>query len=441
MPRKTLHLVFLIGAYFAAGFQSSAPPASIFSMEIPEFGLRAKGDGSLVVPHPNFTHFEIHIQKTGFDYGSIRSKINTESANIVMSTLSKGAEVVCSFDLNLRSGFQFGPGRNSVEISFVDRRGKIYYSSFLLRGSSPAQFQARPRAPRIEPPADKYAVIIGVSQYAYRDRGLENLAYASRDAGLFRDFLVSPEGGGFKKENIVYLIDGEATSANIRTAFYNFLTRPREQDMAVIYFAGHGAPDPNDPRQLYLLTHDTDPTNMGGTAFLMADFQDVFVRILKPKRIVTFADACHSRGLSGMLYGGAEQKNNLINQYLTRFAGESERAIITASDISESSMESDSWGGGHDVFTYFLVEGLKGKADLNGDGTVVAGELFQYVQQQVQKATARQQNPAAVAGLSENLPLSGVGLRKAVRSLGVLRGLGGLMFANYPEIHGSFQIK
>lgn len=413
MRGKNVLLVSLIATYVIVLLRAIPAPGPLFQLEIPEYGLQVEGDGAASLPKPDISHFEIHIQKSGFNYGSIRSKINAEPANIIMSTAAKGTKVVCSFDLRLRSGFSFAPGRNSVEISFEDSRSKVYYSSFLLRGSAPPRYVARHLAPAKDAlPADKYAVIVGISKYA--NRAIESLQYANRDADLFRNFLVSANGGGFKPENIVYLIDEEATSTNIRTAFFNFLTKPREQDLAVIYFAGHGAPDPNDPRQLYLLTHDTDPKNMGGTAFMMENFQDLFLRILKPKRIVTFADACHSKGLSGMLYGDV-QKNNLINQYLTRFAADSEsqRAIITASDISESSFESDQWGGGHGVFTHFLVEGLKGEADLNRDGTVLAGELFQYVQSKVRQATSGSQNPSAVAGLSEDLPLSGFALRRA----------------------------
>ena len=87
---------------------------------------------------------------------------------------------------------------------------------------------------------------------------------------------------------------------------------------------------------------------------------------------------------------------------------------MTASDVSEKSQEDVRWGGGHGVFTYYVLAGLKGGADLNHDGTVTAGELFQYVHAEVQKATNNQQTPLAVAGLAENLPLSGPWLFWAV---------------------------
>ncbi len=406
----------LISAVCLLGAQTTRvadTPGTLFRLIIPQFNMTVEGDESASLPDHNVSHFEIRIQKSGINYGSIHSKINTEAADIIMKTTARGSEIVCSFDLELRSGFRFGSGRNSVEISFEDRRGKVFYSSFLLRESSPVNFRARKDVATVQLPAEKYAVIVGISKYANRSSQLPDLQFASRDANTFRDFLLSPEGGSFKSENIRYLINEEASAANIRTALFTFLTRPQKDDLVVVYFAGHGAPDPNDPRQLYLLAHDTDPANMGGTAVMMANFQDLFARILKPRKVVTFTDACHSQGIGGGVFGASAKQNNLINQYLARFAGEAERAIITASDISESSYESDQWGGGHGVFTYFLLEGLKGKADLNRDGTVVAGELFQYVQQQVRLATGGNQNPTVVAGLAEGLPLSGLGLRKS----------------------------
>lgn len=183
----------------------------------------------------------------------------------------------------------------------------------------------------------------------------------------------------------------------------------------MIYFAGHGAPDPNDPRNLYLLTYDTDPSDMGGTAFPMWDLVDVFDRVLKARRVVTFADSCHSFGVSGERFGALPRQNNLINQYLATQLSKSQRAVITASDVSEISYEGEQWGAGHGVFTHFLLEGLDGKADVNRDGTVTAGELFVYVRQRVREATDGRQNPMALPGLAENLALSGLGQRAAAR--------------------------
>ena len=55
---------------------------------------------------------------------------------------------------------------------------------------------------------------------------------------------------------------------------------------------------------------------------------------------------------------------------------------LTASRDRERSFESADWGGGHGIFTYYVVKGLEGEADENGDGIVTADELADYVRTQ-----------------------------------------------------------
>lgn len=408
-----LCLVGALSVHIAWTGQTAAEPG-VFELRVPELALTVGANGNAILPRRDVTQLEIGIRKTGIDFGAIHSKINTESADIIMTTLARRDEIVCRFDLGLRSGFMLSAGRNTVEISFEDRRGRLYYGSFLLKDAT-----SKPYRPALAPAAplgtqgEKFAVVIGVSRYANRSSQLPDLEFAARDAHAFREFLTQANGGGFQPANIRFLVDERATLKNIRTALFTFLTRPKAEDLVVIYYAGHGLPDPNDPRQLYLLAHDSEFQNMGGTALLMSDFQDVFGRILKSKRVITFADACHSEGISGGIPGAGNDLNNLINQYLARISGLGRRAVITASDIGELSYESARWGSGHGVFTYYLLKGLKGEADLNSDGTVVAGELFQYVQREVRGETAGNQNPAVVGGLAEGLALAGLGARRS----------------------------
>ena len=419
----------LLPLVLAIGEAGSDQARLSFLLEIPELSLSVPGDSSVVLGRTDFNAFQIQIRSPSqINYGSIRSRINTESAGIVMETKSVGDAIVCNFDLSRHAGFRFHPGRNSVEIEAVDVRNRVLYASFLLEASAPL----RPESTRRPPVAlvdirgsEKYAVIVGVARY--KDPAVPSLRFADRDAEAVRDFLLSPEGGHFDPEKMMYLVNEDASLKNLRTALYTFLTQARKQDIVVIYFAGHGSPDPNDRRNLYLLPYDTEVFNMGGSAFPMWEMQDVFARVIKAERIVTFTDACHSAGISGESFRSSSESrpgaglardlkieplgNNLINQYLARYAGESERAVMTASDIGESSLEGPMWGGGHGVFTHFLIEGLKGKADLDGDGTVTAGELFDYVRQQVSAATSQRQNPTALPGLARGLPLSGRAVR------------------------------
>jgi hypothetical protein len=393
-----------------------ADNAELITLEIPQLQMQVDPDSSVVIPSAEVDQLLIHVTKRPSQVapGTIYVKVNTDAANMIMSTTAMADGILCKLDLGHREGFRLRKGRNSIELSFTDIMQRVHYASFLLQTSdvTPTDRKRISITPDRATAGDKYAVVVGIARYSDTSGGITSLQFADRDAQEFRDFLLSPGGGSFPKDNIRLLLNDDATSQNVRSALFTFLTKAQPQDEVVLYIAGHGAPDPHDPRNLYLLTYDTKLDDMGGTAFPMYQLQDVFTRVLKAKRVVTFADTCHSYGFSGEQARG-KKSNNLVNQYLARFANDSDRAVITASDISQLSYESDKWGGGHGVFTFFLLKGLHGEADFNKDGTVTAGELFSYIHDNVNKETAGNQSPMALPGLAERLPLSGVGLRKS----------------------------
>ena len=394
---------------------SPADNTEPITLEIPQLQIQVDPDSGVVIPSADLDQLLIHVSKRPSQVtpGSIYAKVNTDAANMIMTTTTMADGILCKLDLGHREGFRLRKGRNSIEISFTDLMQRVHYASFLLQTSeTPAPDRKHPSITPDRAAGDKYAVVVGIARYSDSSGGITSLQFSDRDAQEFRDFLLSPGGGSFPKDNVRLLLNEDATSQNVRSALFTFLTKAQPQDEVVLYIAGHGAPDPNDPRNLYLLTYDTKLDDMGGTAFPMWQLQDVFTRVLKAKRVVTFADTCHSYGFSGERSRG-KKSNNLVNQYVARFANDSDRAVITASDISQLSYESDKWGGGHGVFTFYLLKGLHGEADFNKDGTVTAGELFSYIHDNVDKATDGNQSPMALPGLAERLPLSGVALRKS----------------------------
>jgi hypothetical protein len=408
--RVTLVTSFLVGACALLAQETARKPGEIW-LDIPELKILVEPNGNALLRSNKISYLKIHIYASPrqVNYGAIHAKINTEAANVIMTVSGTSDGILCNLDLKLRPGFEIEPGRNSVEVEFVDLHQRIHYASYLLQAPEPGEAQqvSSLGALPVRNTANKYAVVVGISRYKHQGSGLHNLNYADRDAQDFLAFLESPAGGNFRKENIVALFNEEATTVAVQTALRTFLTKPTEADTVILFFAGHGDADPNDNRNLYLLTYDTDPDNMGGTAYPMYDLQEVFERTIKARRVVTFADACHSFGISGERANLTMKKNNLINPYLARSTSANERAVMTSSDVSEESQENARWGGGHGVFTYFLLKGLQGAADSNHDGTVTAGELFNYVQSEVRKATANSQHPKKIEGLAGNIPLSG----------------------------------
>ena len=391
---------------------SASTDQSPFVLEIPDLGLQMEGDTAGSIPHTAFDRLRIHIRKqpSQVTYGNIFAKVNTESANIIMTTSSTPTGIMCDLDLKRRGGFRFQPGRNSVEIAIKDNSLRRFYASFLLEAATGPAVPALTALGRAveKVGGQRYAVIVGVSHYRHAAEGIPELRFADRDATAFRDFLASSAGGGFTPENTVLLLNDAATSEKVRSALFTFLTRAQPDDLVVLFFSCHGAPDPHDRRNLYLMTNDTRADDMGGTAIPMWQLQDVLSRVIKARRVVIFTDACHSEGIGGGVYG-APRQNNLVNQYLARYSADAQHALLTASDISESSYEDVRWGGGHGAFTHFLLRGLTGEADVNHDGVVTAGELFPYVRAAVRQATEGRQSPTALPGLSENLQLARAG--------------------------------
>jgi hypothetical protein len=254
-----------------------------------------------------------------------------------------------------------------------------------------------------------WAAIVGISEYKSPD--IPSLRYADRDAEAFYNFLVTPleEGGrGVAKANIKKLINKDATKTNIQEAIFDFMKSALEEDIAVIYFAGHGAPDPTRPNVPYLLAYDSDLTRPAATAVKMQEVQDAIRDYIKAKKIVVFADACHSAGVGTNVAMRGVANAGLINQFLEEIAKAGNSVLtFSASESNEFSQESQSWGGGHGVFTYYILEGLKGKADSDKDKIVRLGELVDYVNLNVRRDTKSLQHPTpSPTPWDRNLPFS-----------------------------------
>ena len=171
----------------------------------------------------------------------------------------------------------------------------------------------------------------------------------------------------------------------------------------IIFFAGHGSPDsPDSPENLFLLPYDAQYDSIATTGFPMWDIETALKRFIKARKVVVIADACHAGGV-GQGFDVARRANRAIKrnpissglQNLSVIGAGV--AVISASDDRQFSQEGEKWGGGHGVFTHFLLEGLKGEADYNKDKRVTLGELIPFLSEQVRRATMNAQSPM-VAG-------------------------------------------
>jgi uncharacterized caspase-like protein len=94
---------------------------------------------------------------------------------------------------------------------------------------------------------------------------------------------------------------------------------------------------------------------------------------------------------------------NISDAFLDRLAGGKGKVIISASSANEVSVENGELR--HGVFTYYMLQGLRGKADTDQDGLITADEVYRYVSEKVTRATGQEQNPVKKGAVEGQLVL------------------------------------
>ena len=288
------------------------------------------------------------------------------------------------------------PGAHRIEVVARNAAGTTARESFVVE-----------RAGDLPPPEPgkgrRIALIVGVSKYA--DPSLD-LEYADDDARALYELVTSPALGpaAFDPSNVRLLIDEEATAANINTGLRGFLQQATENDFVLFYFAGHGMPDPNRLRDLYLLAHDTEAENIAGTGLLMRHVREAIASI-RARDVVILTDACHSAGMGAPKSIRSLTVNPIHEVFLDKMRHSSGGlAILTASEAAQVSYEKSERR--HGIFTHYLLEGLRGAADEDRDRIVTLGEVMEFVRDRVKQETGGRQIPAiGPTSFDRGLPL------------------------------------
>jgi uncharacterized caspase-like protein len=247
-----------------------------------------------------------------------------------------------------------------------------------------------------------FSFAAGVSRY--KDAAI-SLEYADRDAASIDAFFASEEGGALPKERRTLLVNDHATRSSILSSLTQISRRASSDDLVVLYLALHGLPD--EGGELYFLAYDTDPRQLIGTGLPQRDVEYALMNS-PAKRIVMLLDACHA-GAAGL--ASMKSRRGIVlaetNRLLLRLADSKPGvAVLTAASATEASNEGAQWGGGHGVFTHFLLKGLQGGADADRDGVVTVRELFDFVYGRVSDETKGGQHPELKGSFDNRMPLA-----------------------------------
>ena len=223
--------------------------------------------------------------------------------------------------------------------------------------------------------SDKVVLIIGIEAY----QGLNKALYAANDANLFHDMV--RDGMGVPLENIKILSNHKATRSEILSALKFWLPAQVKAGKTHVYllFSGHGLTS-DDDAQKYWLPFDVNKALLAETAisekWAIAELQK-----LQAKSITIFLDSC---------YSGLTRKGESLDPLARGVKFKSAVApmpvnftMVSASAANQTALASDDFKQG--IFSYFLIKGLAGQADADGNQRVTHGELIDYLSQRVDK--------------------------------------------------------
>jgi peptidoglycan/xylan/chitin deacetylase (PgdA/CDA1 family)/uncharacterized caspase-like protein len=218
---------------------------------------------------------------------------------------------------------------------------------------------------------ESWAVIIGINDY----KNWPKLRYAVNDAKSIEELLVGKFG--FKKSNVIKLLDGEATRERIVWALGDQMgndSKVSKDDRVFVFFAGHGATKklPSGKEMGYIIPVDADAEVSQTKSISMTQLQE-FCELIPAKHLYFVVDSCYS-GLA-LTRGGSSAAGS--RNYLFEITKRVARQILTAGGADQQ--VADNGPGGHSIFTWTLLQGLQGLADTDGNSAITASELGAYI--------------------------------------------------------------
>src|SRR5512139_1887828 len=202
----------------------------------------------------------------------------------------------------------------------------------------------------------KYALVIGNTEYT--DPGLAQLTAPGKDTADLARILQDERLCAFDDVNLIL----NQPEYIVRGAIDEFFDQKKPEDLLVLYFSGHGIRD--ELGALYLAVKNTIHTRLRSTA-IKSDYIREAMDQSRSKRQVLILDCCNS----GAFEQGTKAATGVSIGTASAFEAGYGRIILTASDSTQFAWEGDKVIGKTDnsLFTHYLVEGLKGEADLDSD--------------------------------------------------------------------------
>jgi len=230
--------------------------------------------------------------------------------------------------------------------------------------------------------------ILSIGINRYDDSRLTDLNFAVNDAREIINVFKAQEGKVYNKVNSLLIADGEKITPTVEHIRDNFkyLKNAGHDDIVMLFIAGHGQND--DGGNFYFMPSDAAFGEDNEIRPSRAISNEEIRRVLDlPGRKLVFIDACHSEGVTGRKTRGTN------NEQLVNSLKDNSTVVLTSSMGNQLSQEILELR--HGVFTYAIIQGMKGAADLFNSGSITMDELKTYVSRKVPELAGGLQHPTS----------------------------------------------
>ena len=347
-----------------ADILKEAPPLVVITRETPT----------------NVGDMEVVIETRSSDGAPVSLEVFLDGAKINFSAAAVSTTFNAAAGAEQTLLIPGGARANVITIVAIDNAGRRS-DGVDTRGGVPI-----PTPPEEQKTPNLYALVVGVSDYI--DRTIPDLDYADDDAMDFAAMLKAQEGGLYGEVDIRTLTDAGATKQAILEGLDWLTDAPGEDDVALLFLAGHGARAGNR-NEFYFMAHDTDDRKLKGntgTGVQSTIFQSS-IASANGRRFV-FIDACYSDSLAN-----GELKVIDTNIFASELS-DSQVMFFASASGDQVSHEDDAWENG--AFTEALLEGLRGRADhpVSNDKQITVTELNSFMEARVPQLIAERNKPS-----------------------------------------------
>lgn len=364
----------------------------------PEFGIKLATDQSNV--REGYVAVEITgAQEAGADVAGFSILSNSRNVGDVTARSADGGKSTI-VEVPVENG------ENTIRITGTNEFGYLTERSVTALGR------------KTEKPANKgklYVAVIGVDKYPFLTDACAgracDLRYPVDDATEFLKVISQKSAPLFSSMETLVLVNREALdeapdagkdvfkvasadnilepdSDTIDDQLADFLDKPGENDTTIIFVAGHGI---NIDEDYYFIPTDgrkQDADRWKRSS--LVDWGDIQKSVERAKGMrFMLLDTCHAA--------------NAFNPRLEKDAQDARIVVFSATAANNTAAELPELG--HGVFTYSILEGLRGRAKTSDGGVTLFG-LADYVSREVVRLTAAKQKPFYYVGGVENIVLA-----------------------------------